>query len=134
MARNIRNEDRCLTNDQARHIHKKVELGSVINIDTIKQEMDQDIDRIHDTYGEINPYCEIIVNKAERGNTILLWIEQWSILSDMANYSQHDRHPKNFYNFNIKTIDQKSHKKIDKKEEERQVLELDLGDMPEKLK
>ena len=51
-------------NDQARHIYEKVELGSVINIDTIKQEMDQDVDRIDDTIGEINPYHEIIVNKS----------------------------------------------------------------------
>ena len=54
-ARNIRDEDRCLMNDQARHIYKKVELGSVINIDTIKQEMDQDVDRIDDTNDTINP-------------------------------------------------------------------------------
>ena len=33
--------------------------------------MDQDVDRIDDTNGEINPYCEIIVNKAERDNIIL---------------------------------------------------------------
>ena len=34
----------------------------------------------------------------------------------------------------IKTIDQKSHKKIHSKEEERQILELDFGDIPEKLR
>ena len=52
-ARNIRDEDRCLLNDQARHIYKKVESGSVINTETIKQEMDQDIDGIDDTNIEI---------------------------------------------------------------------------------
>ena len=31
-----------LTEDQAKHIHKKIELGNVINIGTIKQEIDQD--------------------------------------------------------------------------------------------
>ena len=71
-ARNIRDEDRCLTNGQARHIYKKIESGSVINIDKIKQEIeiDQDINRIDDTNGKINPYHEIILNKAERDNTI----------------------------------------------------------------
>ena len=31
-------ETKYLTEDQAKHIYKKVESGSVINIDTIKQE------------------------------------------------------------------------------------------------
>ena len=57
--------------NQATHIYKKVESGSVINVDTIKQEMGQDIDRMDDTSGEINPYHKIIVNKAETDNTIL---------------------------------------------------------------
>ena len=34
----------------------------------------------------------------------------------------------------IKTVEQKSHKKIYGKEEERQTLELDFGDTPEKLR
>ena len=38
----------------------------------------------------------------------------------------YDKHPRNFYNLDIKTIDQKSHKKIKNKEKERQVLELVL--------
>ena len=63
-ARHIKEkEDRCLTNDQARHVNKKLESGSIINVDTLKQEIDQDIDRTDDTNGEINPYCEIIVIK-----------------------------------------------------------------------
>ena len=32
----------CLTNDQARHIYKKVELEGVVNIDTIKQKIEED--------------------------------------------------------------------------------------------
>ena len=54
-------------------------MGSIINIDAIKQEMDQGIDRIDDTNGKINPHHEIIVNKAERDNTILSQMEQCSI-------------------------------------------------------
>ena len=83
-------------------MYKKVELGVVINTDTIKQEMDQDIDRIDDTNGKINQYCEIIVNKAERDNTILSQMGQWSILSNVVNYIQYDRYPKNFYNYKFK--------------------------------
>ena len=60
-------------------------------------------------------------------------MEQWSILNNMINYIQYDRHPRNYYNLNIKTIDQKSQKKIYNKEEERQVLELDFGNTPKML-
>ena len=53
-------------NDQSRHVYKKIESGSIINIDTIKQEIDQDVDQIDDTNSKINPYHKIIVNKAEK--------------------------------------------------------------------
>ena len=75
-----------------------------------------------------------MVNRAGRDNTILVQMEQWSILSYMVNYIQYDRHPKSFYNLDMKAIDQKSHKKIHNKEEERQMLELDFGNTLEKLK
>ena len=55
---------------------------------------------------------------------------EWSIQSNIATYIQCDWHPKNV---DIKGIDQKSHKKIYNKEEERHMLKLDLGDTPEKL-
>ena len=32
----------CLTNDQARHIYKKVESEDIVNVDTIKQEIEED--------------------------------------------------------------------------------------------
>ena len=41
-------------NDQARHIYKKTESGNMINVDTIKQEIDHDVDKRDDTNGEIN--------------------------------------------------------------------------------
>ena len=91
---------------------KKVERGTIINIDTIKQEMDQDSNRLDDTSGDINPYHEIIVNNTEQHDIILLQMEQWSILSNMVKYIQYDRHPMNFYNLDIKAVNQKSQKKI----------------------
>ena len=87
-------------------------MGIVINVDTIKQEIDQDIDKIGDTSDKIIPYHEIIVNIVERDNTVLSQMEQWSILNNVINYIQYDRHPRNFYNLNIKTIDQKSQENI----------------------
>ena len=47
---------------------------------------------------------------------------------------QYNSHPKNFCNWDIKAVDQKNHKKIYNKEEERQILELDFSDTPEKIK
>ena len=62
-------------------------------------------------------------------------MEQVSILSNMVNYKQYDRHPENFYNLNIRAANKEKYKrKSNIEEEERQRLELDFGDMPEKLK
>ena len=56
-------ENKYLTEDQARHIYKKVESRDIINISTIKQEIDQDweLNRLDDTNGDINPYRKLIV-------------------------------------------------------------------------
>ena len=62
-------------------------------------------------------------------------MEQWSLLSNIVNYVQYDRKPSDFYNLDVKVIDQKNHRKIYRrlKEEDRQVIELDSGDTPDKL-
>ena len=63
-------------------------------------------------------------------------MEQWTILSKVVNYMQYDRNPKNNYDFDVKTIDQKNHKKIYErlKEQDRHILELDSGNTPDKLR
>ena len=60
-------------------------------------------------------------------------MEQWSILSNMVNYIKYDRHLKNFYNLNIRAVNKEKNKGKSNLEEERQMLELDFGDMQEKL-
>ena len=49
--------------------------------------------------------------------------------TNVVHYVQYDRNPKDFYDLDIKGKDQKNHRKIyDRlKEEDRQVLELDLA-------
>ena len=64
------------------------------------------MDKIDDTNGKINLYHEIIVNKAERDNAIISQMEQWSILSNVINYLQYNRHPKNFYGLDIRAVKQ----------------------------
>ena len=58
------------------------------------------------------------------------------ILSNVINYAQYDRNPKNFYDLDIKAIDQKSHRKMyDRlKDGDNQILESDFGNNPDKLK
>ena len=53
----------CLMNDQARHVYKKIDSESIINVDTFKQEMEKDLDKIDKTIGKRNPYHEIIVKR-----------------------------------------------------------------------
>ena len=63
-------------------------------------------------------------------------MEQWSILRNIVNYVQYDRNPREFYNLDIKVIDQKYHRKIYNrlKKEDRQGIELYFGNTPDKLK
>ena len=46
-------------------------------------------------------------------------MKQWPILSNIVNYVQYDRHPKKFYDLDFNALDQRSHKNICGKEEER---------------
>ena len=56
----------CLLPKHTEYIYKKVELGSLINKNTMKEEIDTDIelDRMDDNSGDKNPYRELIVNNA----------------------------------------------------------------------
>ena len=66
------NVGQFLTREQANYIYKKVETGDIINTDTIQQEMEQEeqLNRIDDTNGETNPHQELIINSAERVDSI----------------------------------------------------------------
>ena len=94
---------------------KRVKLENIVNIDTIKQEIEADkLDSNNIDEDEVNPYHEIITNKAEKKNIITSQMDQWSIISNAVNYVQYDRigSLKTFYDLDIKNIDKKSHKKI----------------------
>ena len=68
----------CLTSRQADYIYKKVELGSLINKNTMKEEIDPDVelDRMDDNSGDKNPYRELIVNNAGKVESMLSQMEQ----------------------------------------------------------
>ena len=78
----------CLTNDQARHIYEKVKSESIVNIDTIKQEIEKDRLGRNMDEDEVNPGDEIVTNIIEKENMITMHIEQWSVLSTVFNYVQ----------------------------------------------
>ena len=62
-------------------------------------------------------------------------MEQWFIVSNVVNYVQYDKHPKNFYNLNVSSVNKEKYKRNLKiEEEQRQELDLDFRDTPEKLK
>ena len=128
----------CLTTDQARHVYKTVESESIVNTETIKQEIGADkLDNNNNNREEeeeINPYQEIITNKVEKDYMVISQMAQWSVLSNVVNYVQYNRHPRNYYHLDIKNVDQKGHKKIYGNEEKRLILELDFGNTPEKLR
>ena len=71
--RSQHNKNKYLTEDQARHVYKKVGSGNIINTNTLKQEIEQDLElnRLDDTSKDINPYRELIVNNAEKIETVL---------------------------------------------------------------
>ena len=50
-------------------------------------------------------------------------MEQWSILSNVVNYMQCNRHPKNFHNLDIKAVNQRNHKGKPITKEKRPILE-----------
>ena len=82
----------CLTEEQMRYIYKKVEFGSEINIDTMRQEMDND--KLTGTKTseeeEINPYQKVILNNMYIDEIRTAQLEYWSILSGNVKYVQHD--------------------------------------------
>ena len=121
-----------LTREQAGYIYKKAESGETINVDTIQQEIEQEqLNKIDDTSGETNPYRELIVNNTEKVEPLMKQMEQWSILSKVLNYIQHDRHHMLNQNLSIRAVNR--YKDNSKTKEERETTEVGFGVMPQIL-
>ena len=62
-------------------------------------------------------------------------MEEWSILSNVINYVQYNKHPKNFHSMSVRPINKMKNKiKSRKEEEERPISEIDFRDASERLK
>ena len=98
----------------------------------IEQEIEQEkqLSKIDDTSGETNPYQELIVNNAEKVETLMTQMEQWSIMSNVLNYVQHSRFHSMKHTLDIKAVNKYKHKPSTDK---REFKELDFGTMPQKL-
>ena len=123
-----------LTREQANFVYKKTESDYMINAKTIQQELEhkRQLNEIDDTNGDTNPYKELIVNNAEKIEPLLAQMEQWSILRNMLHYIQYDKHPKNFHNLGIITVNiYKDHSDV---KEEKDMIEADFGPTPNILK
>ena len=124
-------DKRYLTAKQANYVYRKVELGNLTNKNMMRQEIDQDIrlDKMDNTISDEILYMELIVNNAGNLETTLSQMEQWSILNNVMNYLQYDKHPKNFHTMCVRPINKMKNKtKSKQKEEERIISEIDFGD------
>ena len=118
----------CLSSKQTEYIYKKVELGKLINKNTMKEEIDPDmeLDRMDNNSGDENPYRELIVNNAGKIENTLSHMEQWSILSNVINYVQYSRSPKNFHVMSIKPIN-KNKVSVGRKEKNKKEFSLQVN-------
>ena len=108
----------CLTEDQARHIYKKVEADKIINIETMKQEMEDD--RVtrnrfkEEEEGEIesNPYQVAILHKTPRDDTKIEQMINWSIVSDLIKYADGSSCSDTIPGLTVRPIDYGKHKRL----------------------
>ena len=122
-----------LTGEQANYVYKKVETGELINTDIMQQDMEQEEqwNKMDDMNRETSPYWELIVNNARKIEPLMTQMEQWSILSNILNYIQHDRHHTMNHTLNISAINK--YRSNPETKEEKEFMGLDLGSMPHKL-
>ena len=120
-----------LTRDETKYVYRKVEMGEMINTDTIQQEIVQEkqLNRMDDESGEINPYRELIVNNVEKIESPMTQMEQWSILSNILNYVQHRKFNSMNHSLSIKPVNRY---KINP-DEGREFREVDFGTIPQNL-
>ena len=88
-----------------------------------------------DISGDKNLYRELIVNNTGEIETILFQMEQWSILCNVINSVQYDKHPTNFHTMSVRPINKMKNKTKSKKDEkERPISEIDFRNTSDKLK
>ena len=95
-----------------------------------EMEQEEQLSKIDDTNGETNPYQELVVNKAEKIESLMTQMEQWSILSNVLNYVQHGRFHSVKHTLDIKAVNKYKHRSHT---ENKEFKELDFSTTPQKL-
>ena len=135
--RNGSRDGSYLTPQQTNFIYKKVELGSLINKETIREELDSEVelDKIDDNSGDENQYRELIVNNACKIENTYFQMEQWSILSNVINYVQYSTNPKNSHSIIVKPVNtNRINKDIKGKSKNESLLRVNLADSLDRSK
>ena len=70
----------------------------------------------------------MIVNHAEKIEPLMTQMEQWSILSNILNYIQHDGHHAMNHTLNIRAMNK--YRSNPEANEEKEFMALDFGSMP----
>ena len=93
-----------MTPQQTNFVYKKGRIRQFDKQERDKEELDADVEleRMDNNSGDENPDKELIVDNASRVDRTLTQIEQWSILSNVINYVQYSKNPKNFHSMIIK--------------------------------
>ena len=125
-----------LTTKRADYMYRKVELGSLINENTLNKEIDQDveIDKMDDTSGDKTPYRELIVNNTSKIENTLSQMEQWLILSNVINYVQYSKNPKKIHAMSVTSTNKnKVNTGRKQRQKDRPTSEISLVDMSDRL-
>ena len=114
-----------LTAKLENYIYRKIESGNLIDKNMMRQKIDQDIelDKMDNTSGDENPYRELSINNAGKIETTLSQMEQWSILSNVINYVQYDRHPKNVHTMSVRPVNKTKNKIKSTKDEKKDLYQ-----------
>ena len=136
---NIRNcGDRYLTEDQARYVYKKVNVGKEINTKTMKHEMEQSksIKTERDNDNCDNTYQKVILNEVNKKERVSTQMEDLSILSDHVKYVKHDDGLETFHKLNVNMLNYCQYKELYQELKGKEILMVDVGfgSSPEKLK
>ena len=113
----IPDRGKCLTEDQARHIYKKVEMDEIINVETMKQGIEDDRvtgNRLKEDEKEIesNPYQMAILNKTSWDDAKIEQMINWPVLSDLIKYIDRSSCSDMTPSLTVKPLDYRKHKRL----------------------
>ena len=102
----------CFTEEQTKYVYKKVEQGSEINTETMRQEIDQEkLTEIKTgKEDEINPYQKVMLNNVYTDEIKTMQMEFWSLLSDNVKYIEYD--DKSAHSLDVETLDYRQHREL----------------------